>query len=322
MTLMDVLYELLLNFLEKYDARRGIPRPVSHPHLTARQAALRCFLTAAKMFWLTLCGSIAVYLMWVSADLFEVERDTRFILICGSGVVLLFSTAKSLQAILPYEREEPPVAQAPSPWADPAWLKSAGFAQEYGTDRSPGTLRLGTLPTGYQLVLPAAHTMRHIALFGPKGSGKSAAFICTFLRDWAARGSTIVLDPKGELFEQTASHYQRAYRLDLIDPTRSDYWNFVPDCKGNARLAYEIASIIVASQPDGRRSFSPRFRTDTEIDVMTAILLHLPQIVEQPTPAMISEFISVRSIEPMEGETESPLDKEMRESPDPQVGKY
>lgn len=102
MGLMDVLYDLLLSFVEKYDAKRGIPRPVSHPDLTARQTALRCLTTAAQMFWLMLCGSIAAYLMWVSADLFDVECDTRFILICGSGVVLLFSTAKSLEALLPY----------------------------------------------------------------------------------------------------------------------------------------------------------------------------------------------------------------------------
>ncbi len=321
MGLTDVLYDLLLNFIEKYDAKRGIPRPVSHPDLTARRAALRCFIAAAKMFWLTLCGSIAAYLMWVSADLFDVERDTRFILICGSGVILLLSIAKASQALLPYEREERPVAQAPSLWADPGWLRSAGFAQEYGTDRRPGELRLGTLPTGYQLVLPAAHTMRHIALFGPEGSGKSSAFIYTFLRDWATRGSTIVLDPEGELYEQTASFYQRVYRLDLTDPTRSDYWNFVPDCKDNARLADEIASIIVASQPDGRHTGSQSFQIKTEEAALTAILLHLPHIVEHPTPAMISEFISVRSIDPLECETESPLNKEMRESPDPQVGK-
>jgi len=164
--------------------------------------------------------------------------------------------------------------------------------------------------------------MRHIALFGPEGSGKSAVFICTFLRDWATRASTIVLDPKGELFEQTASFYQRVYRLDLIDPSRSDYWNFVPDCKGNARLAHEIASTIVASQPDGRHTGSQGFRIETEAAALTAILLHLPHVVEQPTPAMISEFVSLRSIDPQEGETESPLNKEMRESPDPQVGKY
>jgi type IV secretory pathway TraG/TraD family ATPase VirD4 len=164
--------------------------------------------------------------------------------------------------------------------------------------------------------------MRHIALFGPKGSGKSAAFICAFLRDWATHGSTIVLDPNGELFEQTASLYQRVYRLDLTDPTRSDHWNFVPDCKGNARLAHEIASIIVASQPDGRHTGSQSFQIEIEAAALTAILLHLPHIVEQPMPAMISEFISVRSIDPPEGETESPLNKEMSESPDPQVGNY
>jgi len=164
--------------------------------------------------------------------------------------------------------------------------------------------------------------MRHIALFGPKDSGKSAAFMCTFLRDWAAHGSTIVLDPKGDLFERTAYLYNCVYRLDLIDPSRSDYWNFVPDCKGTARLAHEIASIIVASQPDGRQSGSRRFRTDTGVDALTAILLHLPHIVELPTPAMITEFVSLRSLDPVEGETESPLNKEMNKSPDPQVGRY
>ena len=57
--------------------------------------------------------------MWVSADYFDVELDTRFILFCGTVVVLLLSVAKAQEALLPYEREEPPVAQAPSLWADP-----------------------------------------------------------------------------------------------------------------------------------------------------------------------------------------------------------
>jgi hypothetical protein len=30
--LKDVLYDLLLRFIEYYDAKRGIPRPVSHPN--------------------------------------------------------------------------------------------------------------------------------------------------------------------------------------------------------------------------------------------------------------------------------------------------
>jgi type IV secretory pathway TraG/TraD family ATPase VirD4 len=140
--------------------------------------------------------------------------------------------------------------------------------------------------------------------------------------DWAKRGSTVVLDPKGELFEQTASHYQQVYRLDLIDPTRSDYWNFIPDCERDAQLAHQTAALIIDS--DGTRSHSVAKRAwrDIEIDTLTAILLHLPHIVDQPTPAMISEFISFRSIDPLEGETESLLTREMSGSPDPQVGIY
>jgi type IV secretory pathway TraG/TraD family ATPase VirD4 len=127
---------------------------------------------------------------------------------------------------------------------------------------------------------------------------------------------------RGELFEQTACEYRRAYRLDLIDPSRSDYWNFVPDCKGDVELAREVASIIVDTQPNGRRSSSKPFWLDTEIDALTAILLHLPHIVNHPTPPMIVDFISLRSIDPVEGKTESPLNEEMNQSPHPQVGRY
>jgi hypothetical protein len=65
----------------------------------------------------------------------------------------------------------------------------------------------------------------------------------TFLRNWASSGSTFVLDRMGELFEETASLYQHVYRLDLMGPSRSDCWNFLTQCKGNAELAHQIASI-------------------------------------------------------------------------------
>jgi type IV secretory pathway TraG/TraD family ATPase VirD4 len=165
--------------------------------------------------------------------------------------------------------------------------------------------------------------MRHLAMFGPPGSGKSKTFLITFLRNWAQSGSTIVLDPKGELFEETASYYDHVYRLDLMDPARSDYWNFLPECKGNAELAHQIASIIVGSnQTKSGGTDSEDFWRNSEIAALAAILLHLPQVVARPTPAMINEFISLRSIDPEEGQTESPLTAEMVSSPDPQVEVY
>jgi type IV secretion system protein VirD4 len=237
-------------------------------------------------------------------------------------VAIFVSIMEALQLVLPYYRLMQRLTHGSAMWADTAWLKSEGFAKDFTSSLKPGELRLGTLPTGHQLVLPPDHTMRHVAMFGPPGSGKSATFINTYLRNWAKCGSTVVLDPKGELFEQTASHYQYAFRLDLMEPSQSDYWNFVPDCKGNAELAHQIASIIVSSHPGARSSDSETFWRDSEIAALSAILLHLPHVVDDPTPAMINEFISLRSIDAAEGETESPLTKEMLASPDPQVGIY
>jgi hypothetical protein len=319
--LKDVLYDLLLRLIEYYDAKRGIPRPVSDPYITARQAASRCLTAAIRFLWFLMCGLVCGCLLVFFARS-EIESDTRIIFLCGAVVAGMVGAAKAMQSFLAYEREDPPVPKPPSAWAETPWLKSTGLAQEFTGKRELGELRLGTLPTGYQLVLPSTQSMRHVALFGPEGAGKSSTFISTFLRDWAKRGSTIVLDPKGELFEQTASHYRQVYRLDLIDPTRSDYWNFVPDCKGNARPASEIAALIIDSSDSRAQGAAQRDCRDIEIRALTAILMHLPHIVDQPTPAMIGEFISSRSLDPLRGETESPLTKEMNGSPDLQVSRY
>jgi type IV secretion system protein VirD4 len=312
----------LLHYIQKYDAEHGIPRPMTAPHLDAYHAALRCLRTGVEMLGLVLCGAVSAYLFWISANFLKADFEVRLIFVGGMLVAVLASLMEALQLLLPYYRFKQRVTHGSAMWADTAWLKSEGFAQDFTNSLRPGELRLGTLHTGHQLVLPPDHTLRHVAMFGPPGSGKSATFITTFLRNWAKCGSTIVLDPKGELFEQTASHYLHAFRLDLMEPSQSDYWNFVPDCKGNAELAHQIASIIVGSHPGARSSDSETFWRDSEIAALSAILLHLPHIVDDPTPAMINEFISLRSIDAAEGQTESPLTKEMFASQDPQVGIY
>ena len=312
----------LVHYIQEYDAVHGIPRPMTAPHLTAYHAALHCLRTAAEMIGLVFCGALSAYLIWVTANNLKADFELRLIFVGGMLMAISLSLIEALQLLLPYYRFKQRLTHGSAMWADTAWLKSEGFAQDFTTSLRPGELQLGTLPTGHQLVLPSAHTMRHVAIFGPPGSGKSATFISTFLRNWATCGSTIVLDPKGELFEQTASRYQHVYRLDLIDPRQSDYWNFVPNCKDNAELAHQIASIIVGTQPGTRSSDSETFWRDSETAALSAILLHLPHIVNHPTPAMINEFISLRSIDVPEGETESPLTKEMNESPDSQVGIY
>ncbi|MGH9940135.1 MAG: type IV secretory system conjugative DNA transfer family protein [Blastocatellia bacterium] len=55
----------------------------------------------------------------------------------------------------------------------------------------------------------------------------------TWLRAWSATGSAVVLDPKGELYDQTAYKFENVYRIDLQDTERSDRWNFLPSCRHN-----------------------------------------------------------------------------------------
>jgi type IV secretion system protein VirD4 len=310
----------LLHYIQEYDAEHGIPRPMDAPHLTAYHAALRCLKTGFGMIGLVFLGCLSAYLLWITANNLDASFETRLFFVGGMLLAVCAGLMDALQLLLPYYRIKQRVTHGSAMWADSAWLKAEGFAKDFTDDPRPGELELGVLPTGHQLVLPASHTMRHLAMFGPPGSGKSKTFLMTFLRNWAKFGSTIVLDPKGELFLETASHYRHVYRLDLMDPRKSDCWNFLPDCKQNPEVAHQIASIIVNGlNPVKRLSDSESFWNNSETAALTAILLHLPHIVKDPTPAMINEFIALRSIDLVEGQSESPLTYEMLHSPDSNV---
>jgi len=87
----------------------------------------------------------------------------------------------------------------------------------------------------------------------------------------------------------------------------SDRWNFVPACRGDAELSHEIASIVVGFDFNKHYNGDP-FWPQAETALMTSLLLHLPQITHNPTPAMIAEFIAARGFDE--------INHEMKESPD------
>jgi hypothetical protein len=118
----------------------------------------------------------------------------------------------------------------------------------------------------------------------------------------AATGTLLSL-----LLKYTARHFRHIYRLDLADPRLSDRWNFVPACKGDAELSYEIASIVVGFDFNKHYNGDP-FWPQAETALMTSLLLHLPQIAHNPSPAMIAEFIAARGFDE--------INHEMKESPD------
>ena len=153
----------------------------------------------------------------------------------------------------------------------------------------------------------------YLALFGPSRSGKSATFFITWQRAWTGTGSVIVLDPKGELYDQTAYLFRNVYRIDLQKPERTDRWNFLPACKNDAEYVHKVATMILDSE-QSRRSTADPFWKEAEKVALTAILLQLNQLRARPAPHMIQELISTLSLQQ--------LNEQMMKSAEPKVPLY
>ncbi|MFN0087144.1 MAG: type IV secretory system conjugative DNA transfer family protein, partial [Blastocatellia bacterium] len=292
---------------KRLDASYRIPRPANALHLDAYQAGFRLMRDAGEGAVLFACGIGTAFILWKIGDRLELGFQNRLLVLFGVGIAILISLAEALSLALPYYRISQRLTHGSARWADVPTLKDLGLAHDARKELPAGALRLGRLTRRYELTLPFENVLRHIAIFGPPGSGKSSSFIMSMARDWAREGSAIFLDPKGELFKHTARHFRRVYRLDLAEPRFSDRWNFTPSCAGDAELAHEIASIIVGFDHNKHYNGDP-FWPQAETALMTALLLHLPQIADQPTPAMIAEFLATRDADQ--------INHEMMESPD------
>jgi type IV secretory pathway TraG/TraD family ATPase VirD4 len=295
---------------KRLDSRYGIPRPANALHLDAYQAAFRLLRDAAEGAALVASGVATAFVLWKIADLLQAGFETRIYFIIGMGVAVLIGLAEASTLVIPYYRISQRLTHGSARWADVGTLKSLRLAHDSRLPLPAGALRLGRLTHKYALALPFERALCHLAIFGPPSSGKSSSFIMSMAKDWAMNGSSIFLDPKGELFKYTARYFKRVYRLDLADPRYSDRWNFVPACKGDGELAHEVASIVVGFDANKNVEFDP-FWPQAETALMTALLLHLPQIAENPSPAMIAEFIAARGFDQ--------INHEMSESPDPEA---
>ncbi|MCA1579169.1 MAG: type IV secretory system conjugative DNA transfer family protein [Acidobacteria bacterium] len=289
--------------VEGFDARYGIPRPAEMQAMPAYQAFLRLMAAGVMMLVLIGCGALSAYLIWLSAGYLEVSTGVRLYFIIAMLACLLVGCTEALQEVLPYYRIQQRLTFGTARWADESYLKRTGLALELseigGLPR--GSLRVGQLKRGHTLVLPEVEWLRHIAIFGPPGSGKSKTFLMNMLRDIAAGGSAIVLDPKGELFEQTAGSFRQVFRLDLVNPARSDRWNFLPKCKDRPEFAGQMAGTMIGLEGTKHNIADP-FWQESELLLLKAVLLHLPDIVAEPTPPMIYEYLALRKLEAIETE--------------------
>jgi type IV secretion system protein VirD4 len=302
----EQIIEIAMSFVkqvEAFDATHGIPRPAEMQAMPAYQAFLRLMAAGVMMLVLVGCGAISAYLIWLSAGYLEVSTEVRLYFIVAMLACLLVGCMEALQEVLPYYRIQQRLTFGTARWADESYLRTTGLALKLseigGLPR--GSLRVGQLKRGYTLVLPEVEWLRHIAIFGPPGSGKSKTFLMNMLRDIAAGGSAIVLDPKGELFEQTAGSFRQVFRLDLVNPARSDRWNFLPKCKDRPEFAGQMAGTMIGLEGTKHNIADP-FWQESELLLLKAVLLHLPDIVAEPTPPMIYEYLALRKLEAIESE--------------------
>lgn len=303
----------LTQICQQIDAEYHIPRPASAQHLPAYQAALHLLSVCGQMVLLVASGFLSAWLFWKSSQWLAISIEVEIAAHCLGIIAVLVSWIEAAQLWLPYYNFHQRVTYGSARWADAQTLKDLNLARRKDEPLPPFTLLLGGLGWKHDVVLGPEHSTCHLAMFGPPRSGKSSTFFITWQRAWAAHGSVIVLDPKGELYDQTAYLFHNVYRIDLQNPERSDRWNFLPACKNNAEFAHKVASMILDSE-QSRRSTADPFWKEAEKAALTAILLELNQLHARPAPHMIQELISTLSL--------AQLNNLMMKSPDPKVPLY
>lgn len=294
----------IVKLIEHIDAKYGIPRPAEFQHLSPFHAFLRISRHGVSMVVLLCCGILSAYLLWLSASYLQVSSYTRLYFIVGMIMVVCVAFSEAGKEVIPYYRIKQRLTFGTARWADEIYLRNYRLAAKLGANGEgleKGSIRIASLRRGYDLVLNEVEWLRHMVVFGPPGSGKSTTFLMNILRDLARGASAIILDPKGELFEQTAHHFEDVYRLDLLNPECSDRWNFVPDCKDDSEFASQMAATMIGLEGT-KHSVADPFWQESELLLLTALLLHLPHQVAEPTPPMLYEYLGMRDLKIIDGE--------------------
>ena len=186
------------------------------------------------------------------------EDDTGFIVLivlAGIAAILIYY----------YRRRGPLTSHGTAEWASDKLLRAWGMLGKQG-------LILARTLSGALIRMPR---YCHVLLIGGTGSGKGVGIIIPNLLDYI-RGSVIVFDTKGDLYETTAGwrHFRKKQHVIRLDPfgRNDDTWNpldTIPDGPLLIDSARAMADALVVREGT---EHDPHWN-DKAVQVITAILV-------------------------------------------------
>lgn len=223
--------------------------------------------------------------------------------ICIPSPAILHSTAAQIHALLLALGTAVPATV----FALTALRAATNRSALYGSSRwarRTDLLSTDTHPTPHSIVLAGTpfaskpmflydHSDQHALVFAPPGTGKTTALAVPTLLTW--RGSAIVFDPKGELYQLTAGYRATLGEVILFAPTepsRTATWNPLLQVRRDihdVKDAQLIAHAIVASNPEDAAS---QFWDNSARALTTGLILHVLYAERQKTLARLSSLLN------------------------------
>lgn len=279
-------------WIEKFDASYGIPRKANEQYLPSYNAfwqwAADLGNGAFSVFLGFIGAAICIFAGWrLNLPGLIILAFWAMALVCIAG-----GFADAYRQLWDYSMWRMSTAHGSARWAKATDLVRCGLMNKFrGLPIPANALPIAKAFRGRDVFLPPSQWLRHFVMFGPTGSGKSKTFFVSMIRSILGKSSTLVYDPKGELYAQTAGSAKRILRLDLNDPTKSDRWNFVPKCRNDPAFACQVAGMMLGIE-NRRRTNADPFWGDAEQIALTVILLHIAEVYrEKAIPAFAADFL-------------------------------
>ena len=279
-------------WIEKFDASRGIPRKANEQYLPAYQAFWAWAGDVGQAVFFIFLGLTGASLSLFAGYLLEVSGLMWLVFWALAVLSLAAGFLDTYLLYFSYRLWTMATSHGSARWANLKDLVAKKLVNKFKVLPLPkNSLPIAKVFGGFDLFLPREQWLRHFAIFGPTGSGKSKTFFMAMIREVLKNSSVLVYDPKGELIEQTGNFARNIYRLDLNNPEKSDRWNFLPACRENPSFACQIAGMMLGAESRQKTSQDP-FWGEAEQLALTAILLHLAYVYgDKAIPAFAADFL-------------------------------